>query len=59
MNLSEPFMTELGIPIIAKIEGGTEEDLMKSISEKFSTIRLSDYPSLQKKLEEGSETQVG
>ena len=42
------YMSSLGIPIVSKIEGGTFEDLKKSIAEKLSNIKISEYPSLQK-----------
>ena len=42
------YMSSFGIPIVSKIEGGTFEDLKKSIAEKLSNIKISEYPSLQK-----------
>lgn len=47
MDMSKPFMTSFGIPIIAKFDNCTEEEFKKSIPEKFSNIKLSDFPSLR------------
>ncbi|MDD3395374.1 MAG: hypothetical protein PHG19_12150 [Anaerotignum sp.] len=50
----EPQMTSFGIPITAIIEGGTLEDLKKSISEKLSKCSIDDFPSVKRKLMEKS-----
>jgi len=51
MDMSKPYMTSFGIPIIAKFDNCTEEEFKKSLSEKPFDIKLSEFPSFQKILE--------
>jgi len=53
MDMSKPFMTSFGIPIIAKFDNCTEEEFKKSLSEKPFDIRLSEFPSFQRLISRG------
>ena len=53
MDMSKPYMTSFGIPIIAKFDNCTEEEFKKSLSEKPFDIKLSEFPSVQKMVSKG------
>lgn len=50
-------ITSFGVPIVSRIEGGTMEDLQKSISEKLSKMDANQFPSLRKLVETTSDLQ--
>ena len=51
------YITSFGVPIVSRIEGGTMEDLQKSISEKLSKMDVNQFPSLKKTMEAATEPQ--